>query len=216
MEDWLDDPLMVFDNTKGHRVYRKPNLDAVAADRWQSFHFATRLKLEGSVYFCSQMLGPGSLPDDLGLHLLSHRLGMWYSHAFFFELCSAYDTLLQEINAIYNCGFAVDEVNWRKIKPKLSKALHDIMERRRNEDWFQEILGFRNTATHHYAVPMEKQMSGVGEQSWGQEVDELRLVYIDQRTGNVERKDMAVCKDYLKMTLIHIHEVWGEMAQQFA
>ena len=108
MGDWLDDPLMVYDKGKGHRIYRKANLRDDIAQIWQSFHFATRLKLEGSVYFCSQLLGPARLPDDWGLPLLTHRLGMWYSHAFFHELCSAHDTLLQEINAIYNINLALE------------------------------------------------------------------------------------------------------------
>jgi len=111
LKDWLDDPLMVYDKEKGHQLYLKPKVKNELTAIWQSFHFATRLKLEGSVYFCSQLLGPGRLPDELGLPLLNHRLGMWYSHAFFHELCSAYDTLLQEITAIFNCELALEQVS---------------------------------------------------------------------------------------------------------
>ena len=217
MDDWLDDPLMVFDDTKGHRVYRKPNLDADPADRWQSFHFATRLKLEGSVYFCSQLLGPGCLPDDLGLPLLTHRLGMWYSHAFFHELCSAYETLLQEINVTYNCEFSVGRVRWSNIRPKLSSELCAVMVRGRNQLWFKEIIGFRNTATHHYAVPMEKAVGGTGDRAWGQTVHDLMLVFIDNSTQPPPpvRKNVTACEDYLKRMLAHVNEVWEQMAQRF-
>ena len=185
MEDWLDDPLMVYDQEKGHRIYLKPILGDDIAEIWQSFHFATRLKLEGSVYFCSQLLGPGRLSDDLGLPLLNHRLGMWYSDAFFHELCSAHDTLLQEINTVYNCGLTPGKVTWERIQSKIPKELRSVMRSGRNQRWFKEIVGFRNVATHHYAVPMEKNVGGSGDQAWGQTVSDLKMVYFDQSTNSL-------------------------------
>ena len=217
MDDWLDDPLMMLDDAMGHRTYRKPDLGTDAAGRWQSFHFATRLKLEGSVYFCSQLLGPGCLPDDLGLPLLNHRLGLWYSHAFFHELCSAYDTLLQEINALYDCGFTVQQATWRKLQSKMPKELRILMDGGRHQLWFKEVIGFRNTATHHYGVPTEKAIRGVGTQAWGQTVDDLSLVFIDNSTEppTPVRKDVKICEEYLKRMLAHVNEVWKEMAKCF-
>lgn len=217
MEDWLNDPLMVYDKEKGQRIYLKAKSEGANADTWQSFHFATRLKLEGSVYFCSQILGPARLSDELGLPLLNHRLGLWHSHAFFHELCSAYDTLLQEINAIYNCSITVEKVTWQKIQPKLPTELFGLLDRGRNQSWFREVIGFRNTATHHYGVPMEKTVGGTGDQSWGQSVDDLNLVYIDHSANppTPVRINIAACEVYLKRMLAFINDVWRQMTQQF-
>ncbi len=218
VEDWLNDPLTIPDPTKLGWTIRRPNetfLPKSSWELWWSFHFATRLKLEGTVYFCSQMLGASSLPDELGLPLLVHRMGTWYAHAFFFELCSAYDTLLQEINVVYECGIDMDKVRWRVIKPKLPDELRSSMERRRNEDWFKEVFGFRNMSTHHYIALMEKVETGIGEEVWGLDVDEAKLVYVDQHTNNIVRRDIAVAKDYLRRMLHHVHELWERMSEKF-
>ena len=87
------------DATRRPRELKLP--DREPNQRWQSFHSATRLKLDGADFFCRQVLGAASMPDDLGLPLLAHRLLRWYLDAFFFELLSAYDTLLQELGVVY-------------------------------------------------------------------------------------------------------------------
>ena len=81
IEDWIQDPLKSC-KLKSPKDDRQNGL-------WYSFHFATRLKLDGADYFCRQALGAASMPYDLGLPLLAHRLLEWYLDAFFFELMAA-------------------------------------------------------------------------------------------------------------------------------
>jgi hypothetical protein len=127
IEDWLQDPLRKIDNN----TYKTRTLKAPKdrqQEKWFSFHFATRLKLEEAVFFCRQVLGAASMPEDLGLPLLAHRQIEWYLEAFFFELMSAYDTLLQELNIIYAYDLSLkpDQVRWNEEKPnKLMKTLPD-------------------------------------------------------------------------------------------
>lgn len=215
MEDWLSDPLMVFDRSKGCLTYRKPNIDDAQTREWQSSHFATRVKLEGAVYFCRQLLGAASLHIDLGLSLLAHRQREWYLAAFFFELCSAYDTLLQEINILYRYGLSRREVEWKAVKPKLPKTLADIMGRERATDWFKKMHWYRNRATHHTLIPMGESAAGWGEQTWDMNMHEAMIFYIDEQTNEAREENITVCKEYLNKMLEHIHNVWNEMGQRF-
>ena len=52
--DWLQDPLMEIDRGtyKFHKL-KSPD-DEKQNDLWWSFHFATRLKLNGADHFCRQ------------------------------------------------------------------------------------------------------------------------------------------------------------------
>ena len=86
-----------------------------------------------------------------------------------------------------------------------------------NRPWFKEVVGFRNTATHHYAVTMEKTIGGRGDQTWGQKVDVMNMVYIDHSTNPPKpvRINITACEDYLKRMLAHVNEAWRQMAQQF-
>ena len=100
IEDWLQDPLRKIENG----TYKTRKLKAPKDNQnglWFSFHFATRLKLDGADFFCRQALGAASMSDAWGLPLLAHRQLKWNLEAFFFELMSAYDTLLQELNIVY-------------------------------------------------------------------------------------------------------------------
>ncbi|HEX73673.1 MAG TPA: hypothetical protein G4N93_00765 [Dehalococcoidia bacterium] len=153
-EDWLEDPLMEI--SKGSYQYRKlksPN--DKHNDLWNSFHFATRLKLDGAEHFCRQVLGAASMPDDLGLPLLSHRQLKWYLDAFFFELMSAYYTLLQELNIVfaYYPVFKPEDVNWNTIRGKLTERLTEYMDKEWEKEWFDKVRRYRHMATHHYIVP---------------------------------------------------------------
>ena len=109
MNDWLEDPLMFL--KEGSLSYRQPkSLVADAYREWKSFHFSTRLKLEAADHFCRLALGAASMPYDLGLPLLAFRQTKWYLDAFFFELMSAYDTLLQEMNILYAINLDMESV----------------------------------------------------------------------------------------------------------
>ena len=113
--DWLQDPLMI--SEEGSFKYKLPKgLNEEIFRKWRTFHFATRLKLDGVDYFCRLLLGSASMPLEMGLPLLAHRLTKWYLDAFFFELMSAYDTLLQELNVLYKIDFDIEQVKWNLIE----------------------------------------------------------------------------------------------------
>ena len=126
-EDWLQDPLMEIENgSYKPRKLKTPKDNQ--NDLWFGFHFATRLKLDGAAYFCRQALGAASMPDNLGLHLLAHRQTEWYLEAFFFELMSAFETLLQELNIIYahDLKLKPEKIRWNdKNRNKFMKKLPD-------------------------------------------------------------------------------------------
>ena len=88
VEDWLHDPLREIKNGS-YKSRQLKTSDDKQNDLWHSFHFSTRLKLDAAEYFCRQVLGAASMPDDIGLPLLAHRHLKWYLDTFFFELMSA-------------------------------------------------------------------------------------------------------------------------------
>lgn len=54
VEDWLQDPLRKIENGSYKRCELKSPTDDKQNDLWFSFHFATRLKLDGADFFCQQ------------------------------------------------------------------------------------------------------------------------------------------------------------------
>ncbi len=62
VEDWLQDPLRKIENGtfKTRKLKASKNKQN---DLWHSFHFATRLKLDGADFFCRQALGAAGMPD---------------------------------------------------------------------------------------------------------------------------------------------------------
>ncbi len=221
VEDWLQDPLRK--KVKGSYKHRKLNNphDNQQNELWWNFHFATRLKLDGSDYFCRQVLGAASMPYDLGLSLLAHRHLKWHLDAFFFELMSAYDTLLQELNIVYayDLGLKPDNVRWNeriknKFMEKLPEEIFKYVKETRKKDWFYKIRNYRNTATHHYLVPTGSYTIGLGGKPWDYVEHKVSIYYIDD-SGDAKLEDISVCTDYLKNTVEHVNQVWQEMAQEF-
>jgi hypothetical protein len=208
VEDWLQDPL------KSHQLKTTDNKQN---DLWQSFHFATRLKLDGADHFCRQALGAASMSYRKGLPLLAHRQLEWYLAAFFFELMSAYDTLLQELNIIY-AGLKPDDVRWSdknktKFMKKLPPGILDCIEEGRKKDWFDRIRNYRITATHHSLIPI-----GLTEAWWGDDsLDSSHHVHIYYRDkdGKFKSKEIKACKDYLNDMVKHIRSVWEKMLPEF-
>lgn len=214
-EDWLQDPLMEIG--KGSYQYRKPkSLNDEQNDLWQGFHFSTRLKLDASDYFCRQVLGIASRPIELGLPLLAHRQLKWYLDAFFFELMSAYDTLLQEINVVYNLGIDIDKVSWRTTKDELSKSklaskLGKYMEEERGKEWFKKIQQYRNMAAHRSYLWTGEMMGRWGDKPWDFDMHEVSIYRLDDN-GKVQLEEISVCSKLLASVVGHIHQVWKEMA----
>jgi hypothetical protein len=215
-EDWLQDPLEKIGKSPYKRRKLKKPKDDEQNDSWWGFHFATRLKLDGADHFCRQVLGAASMPDNLGLPLLAHRHLKWYLDAFFFELMSAYDTLLQELNIIYayDLGLKPDDVRWNKIKGQLPDGLREYMDEEKRKEWFKKVRSYRVTATHHYLVPTGHYTLGLGGKPLDYTEHEVSIYYLDN-TGEAKVEKIGICKDYLKNMVKHISSVWQEMAQEF-
>lgn len=215
VEDWLQDPLRKVEGGS----YKSRKLKS-ANDRqnglWHSFHFATRLKLDGADHFCRQVLGAASRPYDLGLPLLAHRQLKWYLEAFFFELMSAYDTLRQELNIVYayNLELKPEEVKWKKIKSRLPNELVEYMEKEWEEEWFKKIRQYRNTAAHHSYVWTGNVQGGSGDKPWHYDMSEVSIYYLDDY-GTLKGNRISVCNDSLRGMVEHIHQVWEVMAEEF-
>ena len=220
IEDWLRDPLKNLENNLLITRTLKVPKDG-QQDRWFSFHFATRLKLDGAVFFCKQVLGAASMPEDIGLPLLAHRQIEWYFEAFFFELMSSYDTLLQELNIIYayDLNLKPRQVRWNdgksnKFMEKIPDKIKDIINEERKKDWFKKIQHFRNTATHHYTVPLSSGKTWEGYPINYSEFD-ISMQYFDEK-GNYQPEDIKLCTEYLRNMVIYICSIWEHMAQEFA
>ncbi len=214
VEDWLQDPLV--EAGKGRYHFRKlKSRNDVQNDSWTNSHFSTKLKLDGADYFCRQVLGAASRPNSLGLPLLAHRLLEWYLDAFFFELMSAYDTLLQELNIVYNLGLTVEQVKWPVIKDKLPETLLEHMDKERKEKWFLKLHQHRNRGAHHSHLPTSSWRVGWGDRTWDYVEHKINIFYVDPDTEKPQVEEVNVCCDYLSKMVDHIHQVWEKIAQEF-
>lgn len=215
MADWLEDPLVV--RKKGSLTFKQPkSLGTDARDNWEIFHFSTRLKLDAADHFCRLALGVTSMPYDFGLPLLARSQTKWYLDAFFFELMSAYETLLQELNVVYEVNKDVEKVTWTSIKGKLTApSLKNLMESERKEAWFERLRWYRNTATHHAYIPISAGAIGWGKMPWDYDKHLVSLFYFDPETNEWKEESVEACPDYLKRMVEHIRTVWGKMAEEF-
>lgn len=211
-KDWLEDPLMI-----GYYKFRKlRSRNGNQNDLWRTFHFTTRLKLDGAAYFCRQLLGAASMPDDVGLPLLAHRQTKWYLDAFFFELMSSCDTLLQELNIVFAYDFKLkpDEVSFPKIKSKLPKELVKYMKDQRSKEWFDRVRRYRNVATHHHLLPTGWGKVGSGDRPLDYDEHKVSIYYLDDN-GNIQDEEISVCEDYLRDMVKYISWVWTMMKMKF-
>ena len=157
------------------------------------------------------------MPLEMGLPLLAHRLTKWYLDAFFFELLSAYDTLLQELNVLYKIDFDIERVNWNSIKDKLPNTMRDLMKKERDHEWFRELSWYRNTTSHRAYVPISSFLSGPGEHILDYDSHEIGLQYFNKKTQQLkEQKIDKACPLYLKNMVKFIHTVWNQLAEEFA
>jgi len=214
-QDWLQDPLMKID--MGLFKYLVPKeLDDELNKRWQGFHFSTRLKLEAADHFCRQLRDAASMPDDLGLPLLAHREFKWYD-AFFFELMSAYDILLNELNTVFTSHLNLnpEEVSGPVIKDALPETLADYMAEEWRKPWFEKLRQYRNTATHYSYVLASSWKAGTGGETWDYDTHEVSMFYLDRNTGKMITEDVSECSIYLQKMIEHVCRVWEEMAKAF-
>lgn len=158
VEDWLQDPLRKIESGS-YKSRKLKSTNERQNDLWHSFHFATRLKLDGADFFCRQAVGAASMPNDLGLPLLAHRQTEWYLEAFFFELMSAYDTLLQELNIVYAYDLALkpEDVRWRD--EKKTKFMENLPEKVFNSIKEGRKIGFiesKDTETQQLIIILSR------------------------------------------------------------
>jgi hypothetical protein len=211
--DWLEDPLMVI---KRDSEYLQPTkADKDAFESWQSFHYNTRLKLNGVEYFLTQAMGAVSRPDDLGLPLLSYSFQQWYLDAFFTELMSAYESLLQELNAIYKCGI---EMSDRHLLSKLQKKLPgDLVEMRlaeREKDWFKKVCWYRNSITHRFRTPIDSMKAGSGDKNWHFDEHSVDIYYYNEDAKEWKSENIDVCGKYFSRMLDFVNAVWVKVKEQ--
>ena len=207
IEDWLRDPLRKIENgTYKSRTLKSANDKQNDLWEWDSFHFATRLKLDGAKFFCTKVIDIARTPED--------ELE-WYLDGFFFELMAACDTLLQELNTVYAYDLQLkpEAVRWNKIKGKLPNELVKYVEEERKKDWFCEVQWYRNITTHHYHIPKSRSKIWWGHDSL-HSTYHVGLQYIDKE-GEIKIKEISICKDYLSNMVNYISSVWGKMAQEF-
>jgi len=206
-EDWLEDPLV---KNRGYRKLKSSNAEQDdKQSNWKLFHYTTRLKLNGANFFCAKVIDTAHTPED--------EL-RWYLDAFLFELMSAYDILLQELNVVYELGLEIKEVRWDsggknnfagQLRCKAGKELAKYIEEERRKDWFYEVQWYRNTTTHHYRNPIS------GTRRIGSlYLTNVHLQYIDKK-GESKFKKISICKTYLSNMVNYISSVWGKMAQEF-
>ena len=221
IEDWLQDPLRKIENGSYKRCELKSPTDDKQNDLWFIFHYATRLKLDGADFFCRQVLGAASMSSDLGLPSLAYEQQKWYLDAFFFELMSACDTLLQELNIVYayNLGLKPEQVRWNntKLNNFMKKLPINILENitaERGKDWFYKVKRYRDTSTHHYLVPLGSHTIGWGHIPSSRSTHKVSMYYQDKE-GNIKNEDINTCRVYLDNVVQLIKNVWKFMAEEF-
>ncbi len=215
-EDWLQDPLRIAEGNS-YRWRTLKSSDERQNDLWQIFHFSTRLKLNAAEHFCRQMLGAASMSYNLGLPLLAFSQLKGYRDAFCCEIIAADDTLLQELNVVYDMGLKPKQVRWIKRNTKESKFLillkakssevFGYMEKERKEEWFKNVTHYRNMAAHQHYVPTNAVIRGYDK-------PQMDIWYLDY-IGNLKGEEISKCRIYLKSMVEHIQQVWQEMAEEF-
>jgi len=159
VHDWLRDPLVEVVEEE-RQLCKFSHLSQAQQREWEDCHAATRLKLEGATYHFRIIAGSVSLPGNLDdSRQMWWAILKWHLDAFFFELMSAFDCLLQEVNVHYQLGLEEEDVKWRKLKECAENkgvtltVLADI-EQARQQDQFKKIVKYRNMVTHRTIVPV--------------------------------------------------------------
>ncbi len=206
-EDWLGDPLK-----KSGQLFGYLDLlpDEDRNELWKHYHVAARVKLEGAAYYCRQVLGTASMTLELGSWDINFRMLEWHLDAFFFELVSAYEVVLQELNALYSEGSPIEEskVKWESVKPLLKHDLAQSMQQARYLPWFRRLRDHRNSSAHHSHKPLGMWSAGLGDRPWEHETHGIQMAYLDTSSQQLQLEPVNECQQYLKSLLHHIRDVW--------
>jgi len=211
--DWLEDPLMVI--TRESKYLKPVKADEEVFESWQSFHYNTRLKLNGVEYFLRQALGAASRPDHLGLPMQGYSFQQWHIDAFFTELMSASEILMQELNAIYKCGIEINDRNLlSKLKKTLPADLTKMIQEDREKDWFKKASWYRHSITHRFRTPIDSWTAGSGEKSWHVDEHSVQIYYYNEDTKEWKSENIEVCKQFFSRMLDFVHAVWTEIKER--
>jgi hypothetical protein len=204
-EDWLNDPL-VKDGPYDYLKTNSPKSDSYQS--WKSFHFDTRLKLNGADFFLRQIFGATSRSDSLGLSNLAYQFQQWYLDAFFNELLASYEILLQELNTIFECSIdSHDNRFYEKLTKELPQELSCLLKKEQAEEWFINLKSYRNTISHRSRNIIDGTTTYSEKEPWHAKT-ERRLHRIDKQSREWKSENIAICETYLNKMIEHIHIVW--------
>ncbi|GEM_PF-3791574 len=204
--DWSDDPLH---QTLGQLRDIQSKVDketSTALHNWSVFHWSTRFKLEAAEYHAKVIRHINRTPVNDEEDTVHYRLRHWQFDEFFFQLIGAFDTLLQEINALYKLGLNTKKVNWKTIEKAANQSqfrsleVINFLKRQCDEPWLVEVGNFRNASTHRHFAPFTTGKPHVGSISkftchvnWAG--------FRDTKLAEAHRDDMRqlpeVCEDFL-------------------
>ncbi len=212
--DFLTDPL--YDDGQ---FCKFAELKEPEQSNWEVFHWSTRSKLEASIYFYSQTVGLGSVRHVWFTLVDFDTLLNWHVDAFFNELVSAFDTLLQEINVVYRCGLKPDKVTWegkRGIKGCLSgKAgrMCEIIAGAYDNETFKDIRRWRNIAAHRHHIPRHVSFSpGWGELIRKGSTEEL-ITALHKPGDNVDVSELSKHINFIRSLAT---EIWQRFPRERA
>jgi len=213
-EDWLGDPLKKSEQQFGY-VDLLP--DVGRNESWKHYHLAARIKLEGAAYHCRHILGSASMTPEIGAWDINSRMMEWYLDAFFFELMSAYEVVLQELNILYakDSSIGEEEVRWASIKPLLGDNLAESMQQVRDLLWFKKLKEHRNRSAHRSHTPLASWSAGFGGRIWEHDAHGISMAYTHPESEQLELESVVECRTYLKAMLDHICDVWQRVADDF-
>lgn len=209
--DFLTDPLYVEKQPKEFA-----SLEKWEQNNWEVFHWSTRSKLEASIWFYGQIVGLGSIRHVWFTTVRFDSLLNWHLDAFFNELMSAFETLLQEVNVVHRCGLKRDKVTWegkRGIKGCLSgKAgrMGEIIAAAYDNETFKDIRDWRNTVFHRHHIP--KVSTDVG----GGEVVRIKTTVELVKTPSDPAQNVKLSKlaDYINLIAKLCMQVWEQLAEE--
>jgi hypothetical protein len=214
MADWLEDLLKKDADGKLENKKIIGGIDQ-RQRQWESFHYATRLKIEGAIFYCRNILGLVEIPDELGTPSLAYHLTEWYTEAFFHQLMSMFDTLLQEINIVYQLGYKSTKVRYQNesFRDSIPASLKQSISSTFETDWFTKIRNYRNTSTHIYKVPLSSGVTFMGNLANYTE-HQVKLVYSDQN-DNLKTEEIKIILEYLKHMIMFTQDIWQIMSSNF-
>lgn len=168
----IEDPLYSA-SVKTAQFKRFAHLDDREQNNWEVFHWSARSKLEAAVYFYSQVQGWASPSPAWRWRYEPTAFLDWYLDAFFYELVSVFDVLLQEINVVYRCGLNTDEVRWlstngtrgiRELLKGEDDKLQELISSAYEHNVFVDLRKWRNITAHRHRIPKARLAMGRGDE----------------------------------------------------